>query len=126
MGSSKQITTKQTSSPSETRFIHFAKPRDHAIPLFNNTKIIPINFLYYQLLAETMSDVRNNLLPTNIQEFRPLSRVHSYGTRSSTSQSFYIKKLNLEIQRLFLETWCQIVEWDTDQVAHTFKTQIEI
>ena len=127
MGSSKKITTKQTSSPSETRFIHFAKPRDHAIPLFNNTKIIPINFLHYQLLAETMSDVRNNLLPTNIQELvRPLSRVHSYGTRSSTSQSFYIKKLNLEIQRLFLETWCQIMEWDTDQVAHTFKTQIQI
>ena len=28
----------------------------------------PINFLYYQLLAETMSDVSNNLVPTNIQE----------------------------------------------------------
>ena len=46
------------------RFIHFAKPRDHAIPLFINTKILPINFLYYQLLkknqllAGTMSDVR--------------------------------------------------------------------
>ena len=81
------------------RFIHFAKPRDHAIPLFINTKILPINFLYYQLLAETMSDLRNNLVPTNIQElFLPLSRVHSYGTRSSTSQSFYIKKSNLEIQ----------------------------
>ena len=24
------------------RFIHFAKPRDHAIPLFINTKILPI------------------------------------------------------------------------------------
>ena len=28
------------------RFIHFAKPHDHAIPLFINTKILPINFLY--------------------------------------------------------------------------------
>ena len=74
------------------RFIHFAKPRDHAIPLYINTKILPNNFLYYQLLAETMSDVRNNLVPTNIQElFLPLSRVHSYGIRSSTSQNFYIK-----------------------------------
>ena len=76
------------------RFIHFAKPRDHAIPLFINTKILPINFLYYQLLAETMSDLRNNLVPTNIQElFLPLSCVHSYGTRSSTSQNFYRKKI---------------------------------
>ena len=58
------------------------------------------NFLYYQLVAEAMSDVSNNLLPTNIQElFLPLSRVHSYGTRSSTSQNFYRKKLNLEIKK---------------------------
>ena len=75
------------------RFIHFAKPRDYAISLFINTKILPINFLYYQLLAETMSDLRNNLVPTNIQElFLRLSRTHSCGSRSSTSQNFYIKK----------------------------------
>ena len=110
------------------RFIHFAKPQDYAIPLFINTKILPLNFLYYQLLAETMSDLRYNLVPTNIQElFLPLSRIHSYGTRSSTSQKFYIKKWNLEINtKLFLETWCQIMEWDTDQVAYTFKIQIQI
>ena len=111
-------------------FIHFAKPRDHAIPLFINTKILPINFLYYQLLAETMSDVRNNLVPTNIQElylFLPLSHVHSHGTRSSTSQNFYIKKSeSWNPKKLFLETWCQIMEWDTDQLAHSFKTQIQI
>ena len=59
-----------------------------------------IKKVYHQLLAETMSDVSNNLVPTNIQElFLPLSHVHSYGTRSSTSQSFYIKKSNLEIQK---------------------------
>ena len=82
------------------RFIHFAKPRDHAIPLFINTKILPINFLYYQLLAETMSDLRNNLVPKNIQElFLSLSRIHSCGSRSSTSQNFYIKKSNLEIKK---------------------------
>ena len=41
-----------------------------------------------------MSDLRNNLVPTNIQElFLPLSCVHSYGTRSSTSQNFYRKKI---------------------------------
>ena len=61
-----------------------------------------------------MSDVSNNLAPTNIQElFLPLSRVHSYGTRLSTSQSFYRKKLNLEIQknsfsRLGAKLWNEI------------------
>ena len=82
------------------RFIPFAKPRDHAIPLFINTRILPINFLYYQLLAETISDVSNNLVPTIIQElFLPLSCVHSYSNGLSTSQNFYIKKLNLEIKK---------------------------
>ena len=58
------------------------------------------NITYYQLLAETMSDVSNNLIPTHIQElFLPLSRVHSYSTRSSTSQNFYRKKSNLEIKK---------------------------
>ena len=96
------------------RFIHFAKPRDYPISLFINTKTLPIKFLYYQLLAETMSDLRKNVVPINIQElFLPLPCVHSYGTRSSTSQNFYIKKKksNLEIKKnLFLKTWCQIME----------------
>ena len=61
-----------------------------------------------------MSDVRNNLVPTNIQElFLPLSRIHSYGTRSSTSQKFYIKKLKLEMHknsfsRLGAKLWNEI------------------
>ena len=101
MGSSKpsQLNKRLVLQERALRFIHFAKPRDYAIPLFINTKILPINFLYYQLLAETMSDLRNNLVPTNIQElFLPLSRIQSYGTRSSTSQNFYVKKWNLEIK----------------------------
>ena len=61
-----------------------------------------------------MSDVSNSLVPTNIQElFLPLSRVHSYGTRSSTSQNFYRKKSNLEIKknsfsRLGAKLWNEI------------------
>ena len=79
--------------------------------------------VHYQLLAETMSDVSNNLVPTNIQElFLPLSRVHSYSTRSSTSQNFYRKISNLEIKI----TLSQDLVRDTDQVAYTFKTQTQI
>ena len=61
-----------------------------------------------------MSDVRKNLVPANIQElFVLLSRVHSYGTRSSTSQNFNIKKSKLEIQknsfsRLSAKLWNEI------------------
>ena len=79
------------------RFIHFANSRDHAIPLFLNTMILPLNFLYYKLLSETMHDVSNNLLPPNIQDlFLPTAHVHFYNTRS---RNFYIQKSNLEIQK---------------------------
>ena len=55
-----------------------------------------------------------SLVPTNNQElFLPLSRVHSYGTRESTSQNFYRKKSNLEIKknsfsRLSAKLWNEI------------------
>ena len=58
--------------------------------------------IVYQLLAETMCDGEQQLstYKLNIQElFLPLSPVHSYSTRSSTSQNFYIKKSSLEIQK---------------------------
>ena len=76
--------------------------------------ILPIITFSNQLLAETMSDVSKSLVPTNIQElFLPLSRVHSYGTRASTSQNFYRKKSNLEIKknsfsRLGAKLWNEI------------------
>ena len=91
MGSRKQITTKQTSSPSETLSLLYSLCQTawscHS-SLYQYKNITNLLILYYQLLAETMSDMRNNLVPTctNIQElFLPLSRVHSYGTRSSTT-----------------------------------------
>ena len=77
--------------------------------------ILPIITFSNQLLAETMSDMSNSLVPTNIQElFLPLFRVHSYGTRSSTSQNFYRKKSNLEIKknsfsRLAAKLWNEII-----------------
>ena len=77
-----------------------------------------------------MSDVRNNLVPTNIQElFLPLSCVHSYGTRSSTSQNFYIKKSNREIQKTSFswpgaKLWNEIPTKLCTLSKHTFKFNI--
>ena len=77
-----------------------------------------------------MSDVRNNLVPTNIQElFLPLSCVHSYGTRSSTSHNFYIKKSNREIQKTSFswpgaKFWNEIPTKLRTLSKHTFKFNI--
>ena len=82
------------------RFIFFANRCDHAIPLFLKAKILPINCLHYKLLAETMHDVSNDLVPSNLQDlFLPTAKVHSYNTRSSASNNFFINKSRLEIKR---------------------------
>ena len=77
-----------------------------------------------------MFDVRNNLVPTNIQElFLPLSRIYSYGTRSSTSQKFFIKKSSFEIQkhsfsRFGARLWNEIPTMLRTLSKHKFKFNI--
>ena len=78
----------------------FADRHDHSIPLFLCAKILPIHFLYYELLAETMHDVINDVIPSQIKDlFIPTAKIHSYNMRSSTSNNLYIKKSKLEIER---------------------------
>ena len=56
--------------------------------------------MHYKLLAETMHDVSNDLVPSNVKGlFVPTAKVHSYNTRASLSKNFYTQKLYIEIQR---------------------------
>ena len=78
----------------------FADRSDHAIPLFLRAKTLPIHFLYFKLLAETMHDVNNVAITSQLKDlFIPTAKIHSYITRSSVSNNFYIKKSKLEIER---------------------------
>ena len=55
---------------------------------------------YYKLLVETMHDVSNDLVPSNLKDlFIPTAKIHSYNTRASASKNFYIQKSNTEIKR---------------------------
>ena len=74
------------------RFIFFANRRDHAIALFLKAKLLPVNCLYYKLLAETMHGISNNVVPSNLKDaFLHTVKVHSYNTRSPASKNFYIQ-----------------------------------
>ena len=56
--------------------------------------------MHYKLLAETMHDVSNDFVPSNLKNlFVPTAKIHSYNTRASVSKNFYIQKLNTEIKR---------------------------
>ena len=75
-------------------FMCFADRRHHAIPLFLRAQTLPIHFLYYKLLAETMHDASNDVIPTQLKDlFIPTVKIHSYNMRSSVSKNFYIKKI---------------------------------
>ena len=89
------------------RFIYYSAERnDHAIPLFVDSDVLPVNFLYYESVCCLMYDVRNKTAPTNIFNlFTDTSKIHTYNTRSSTSNKFCIRKYKLEIQE---KTFCRI------------------
>ena len=79
------------------RLIFFANRRDHAIPLFLKAKLLSVNCLYYKLLTETMHDVSNNLVPSNLKDaFFHAAKVHSYNTRSSASNNIYMQYLYIK------------------------------
>ena len=54
------------------------------IPLFTDAGVLPLKFLYYELLANLMFEIRHINAPGNIQDlFQDISDIHSYNTRSS-------------------------------------------
>ena len=56
-------------------------------------------FLYYELLANLMFEIRHRNAPENIQDlFQDISDIHSHNTRSSVSNNFYTQCSRLSIQ----------------------------
>jgi len=64
-----------------------------------DTSVLPVHFLYYEAVCCLMHDVANQIAPSNILDlFIKTSYVHSYNTRSSTSQIYYQKFSRLKVQ----------------------------
>ena len=79
------------------RLTFFAQPRTHAVPLFLETKQLPISFLLFEQMSLLMYDVYNYLAPDNIKNmFTKLSSVHGYGTRSVTRENYYVEQVRTE------------------------------
>ena len=79
------------------RLMFFAEPRTRAVPLFLETKQLPISFLLFEQMNLLMYDVHNNLAPDNIKNmFTKLSSIHSYRTRSVTNENYYVEQVITE------------------------------
>ena len=54
--------------------------------------VLPLKFSYYELLANLMFEIRHTNAPSIIQDlFQDISDIHSYNTRSSASNNFYLE-----------------------------------
>ena len=74
------------------RFMCFADRCDHAFPLFLRAQTLPIHFLYYKLLAETMH-VSNDVIPSQLKDlFIPTVKIHSYRIRDLQFPTTFILK----------------------------------
>ena len=81
------------------RFVYFSERNQHAIPLFIYAGVLPLQFLYYEHLANLMFEIRHGNAPGNIQDLsQDISDIHSYNTRSSASNNFYTRSSRLSIQ----------------------------
>ena len=112
------------------RFIFFSESRAHAIPLFLDTSVLPVQFLYYEAMCCLLHDVANQIAPSNILDlFIKTSHVHSYNTRSSTSQNYYQKFSRLEVEnkafsRVGPRLWDELPSRMRSLPMKTFKNEL--
>ena len=80
--------------------------RNWEASFFIDAGVLPLKFLYYELLANLMFEIRHRNAPGNIQDlFQDISDIHSYNTRSSVSNNFYTQSSRLSIQ---VNSFCRI------------------
>ena len=78
------------------RLMYFSEPREHAVPLFTSSKILPLNMLYVETVSSIMFDVSCLTVPTNISNlFIKANEKHNHETRFSSSCNFYINRSRL-------------------------------
>ena len=113
------------------RFIYFSDRNQHAIPLFSDAGILPLQFSYYELTANLMFDIRHRNAPRNIRDlFQDISNIHPYNTRSPATHNFYIQSSRLSIQlnsfsRTGTKIWNEMPLSLRNLLKHDFKKKIK-
>ena len=109
------------------RLLYLAAWHDHAIPLFLETNVLPITFLYYESVSTLMHDINNDKAPANMLNlFQKTCNIHSYNTRSSTSRKFHVKssrlkKQNNSLSRLGVKLWNMITSFFNGSSKESFQ-----
>ncbi len=96
------------------RLIYFKTYKEHAIPLFIESKILPINMLYIKTVCNLMYDVSNGSCPSSISDcFIHSRQIHNHNTRHCVSKNYYIEysrltKTNSSFARVGAKVWNNI------------------
>ena len=96
------------------RHIFFIKQYESAVPLFIQSNLLPVNYLYIESIALLMFDVYHKRAPPNICNLFTLTdEIHSYNTRFAKSKSFYhlssrLQTQHLSFSRFGVRLWNQI------------------
>ena len=94
----------------------FRNNREHTIPLFVCSNILPVDMLYFKSTASLMHDINNQSAPLNlINLFDRVDSVYSYRTRSASTDKFHIKcseltQLSHSFSRLGCKIWNELPE----------------
>jgi len=116
MGSRSQVVHWQTTvlQKRALRLIYFAPSDAHAIPLFIQSKILPVNMIYFDAIVSLMHDIWKTLAPSPIRDlFTRSNEIHGYNTTHAAKGNYLRKEVNSEIfKRSFSRTgailWNQI------------------
>ena len=115
MGSRSQVVHWQTVLQKRAfRLIYFAPSDAQAIPLFIQSKILPVNMIYFDAVVNLMHDIWKQLAPSPIRDlFTRSSEIHGCNTRHATRGNYLRKEVKSEIfKRSFSRTgailWNQI------------------
>ena len=112
-------------------FVYFSDHNQHAIPLFFDAGILPLQFSFYELTANLMSDIRHRNAPRNIRElFHDISNIHSNNTRSSALKNVYTQSSGLSIQlnsfsRIGTTIWNEVPLTLKNLSKYDFKSKIK-
>ena len=112
------------------RLIYFAPVDTHAFPLFIKSKILPVNMIYFDTVANLMHDIWKGLASSPISAlFTKSNEIHGYNTRHAAKGNYIRKEVKLEIfRRSFSRTgamlWNQISPNCRDISKLTFKKKI--
>ena len=78
--------------------IYFAPSDAHAIPLFIESKVLPVNMIYFDTVANLVHDIWKGQAPLPIRAlFTRSNEIHGYNTRHAAKGNYLRKDVKLEI-----------------------------